>query len=602
MAFELEQRLASRNKGGDVRAAKRRQAVVEFERRRGFALGLQQLGEVAHDVEIVRREGQRPAQKRLRFVQFAAPGEQHGEVLQRLARFLFGRDGDGAPQMAFGLVEALQLAQGHGEVHEGVVGVRPLRHGNASRRQGVVEAALGDQRLGKVQMRADGARIGVDDVLEERRLVAVDAGLPPGQRSKQQHEGNAAGGCGSAPQAGQSPCGHRAGADGNRHRADASQVLVAIGHEGEQHVGVVNEAERRRQRDDEEQRPRKRASPDAVAQHPQRPSQGKPSDEGQPRKEVADLNVPARVDDGQVRRPCQLAEVEPHSAGSDQEPLDEGMIEGCRRLGGDQQQIERDQRQRHDEEGRQPRDIRQRNAPAAPPVQDQQRDRQRDDHVLRQHAGGQQPQRTAVAPAACSSGASPAHFPGGQEAQPHRHAAEVAQRGEHVLAFDGPGHGFHVQWMNGEHRGDEPRAGGRERRQDAPQQHGVGGMQQYVHGVVAVGRESPELVLQPERGVDQRPIEGFIHLHRREPDALQASQVVERGFADDELQVVPDEAAPQDRWQIARQRQRDQCQTGEHRLMRWPTLRLGRRRRLRHTGRQALTSVASTADHLGKHG
>ena len=87
--------------------------------------------------------------------------------------------------MAFGLVEALQLAEGHGEVHEGVVGVRPLRHGNAARCQGVVEAALGDQRLGKVQMRADGVRIGVDDVLEERRLVAVDAGLPPGQRSKQ---------------------------------------------------------------------------------------------------------------------------------------------------------------------------------------------------------------------------------------------------------------------------------------------------------------------------------------------------------------------------------------------------------------------------------
>ena len=50
VAFELQQHLASRNKGSDVHAAKRRQPIVEFQRRAGLALGLQQLGEVAHDV------------------------------------------------------------------------------------------------------------------------------------------------------------------------------------------------------------------------------------------------------------------------------------------------------------------------------------------------------------------------------------------------------------------------------------------------------------------------------------------------------------------------------------------------------------------------
>ena len=128
--------------------------------------------------------------------------------------------------------------------------IRPAAKASSKRRSAI-------SRLGQIQVGADGVRIGVGDVLEEHRLVAVDAGLPPSQCSKQQHQGDAAGGCGLAPQAGQSPCGHRAGADGNRHRADASQVLVAIRHEGEQHVGVVDEAERRRQRDDEEQRPGK---------------------------------------------------------------------------------------------------------------------------------------------------------------------------------------------------------------------------------------------------------------------------------------------------------------------------------------------------------
>ena len=145
-----------------------------------------------------------------------------------------------------------------------------------------------------------------------------------------------------------------------------------------------------------------------------------------------------------------------------------------------------------------------------------------------------------------------------KKGSPSQQAAQIEQMREHVLAFDGPRNGFHMQRMDGEHRGDEPRARHRQPRQDAPQQHAIGGVQKDVDDVVAVRVVAPQLVLQPEREVGERAIVRLVQFEGREPDAREASPIPQRRFVKNELPVVPDEAAPQHHRQVAGQRQQHQ--------------------------------------------
>ena len=270
VAFQPEQQVASRAMRGNVPRALLHQAVVQFQGGLRLPLGLQQFGKVAQDADVVRRAFQRLAQQRLGLVQRVAARQQHGEVLQRLGGLLRGRDRHRPPQVALGLVEAFKLAERHGQVDERVVGIRPLRHGDARRRLRFLQAVLRDQRLGEVQMRPDGFRIALDDVLEERHLVAVDGRLPPRERGEQHQHRHAAARRGAAPCDGQRLRPDGGGADRHRQHADAGQILVAIRHERKQQVGVVDEAEGGRQRHHEEERTGERAAAKALAQEPQR--------------------------------------------------------------------------------------------------------------------------------------------------------------------------------------------------------------------------------------------------------------------------------------------------------------------------------------------
>ena len=286
--------------------------------------------------------------------------------------------------MAFRFVEALQLAERHGEVDEGVVRTRSLRHRDAPGRHCFVEAVLRDQRLGKIQVRANGCGIALDDVLEERHLVAVDPGLPPRQRTEHQQHGDAADGASSTPRVRQPACSDGGGGDRHRHCADAREVLIAVRHEGEQHVGVIDEAEGRRQGDDEEERPGEGTSADAAAQPPQRPGHHQPGDQWQPRSRVAGLDIPARVDDRQVgpatpacRRRTRLRAKRSRVARLGNSRNEAGVLAVT------SSRSSATIAAATTKNGVSPRDIRQADPTTAPPVQDHQRRWQGDDHVLR---------------------------------------------------------------------------------------------------------------------------------------------------------------------------------------------------------------------------
>ena len=151
-----------------------------------------------------------------------------------------------------------------------------------------------------------------------------------------------------------------------------------------------------------------------------------------------------------------------------------------------------------------------------------------------------------------------------RKSEPRQDAGQIEQAGEHVFALDRPRDGFDVQRMDGEDRGDEPGAGHRQPEQHPPQQHTVGRVQQHVDHVVAGRLGSPQFVFQPEAGVGQRSVVGLLHLARHEPYPPQAGPVPEGRFSRNVVHVVPDEAAPQHRRQIAHDDQQDQHRRARH--------------------------------------
>ena len=473
------------------------------------------------------------------------------------------------------------MAERHAQVDVGVVGIRALRHGDAGRGLRFLRPALRDQRFGEIEVRARGVRIVRDHVAEERHFIAVNARLPPRQRAEQRQHDRGAAHCARAPRRGQPADRGGRGADDDRHHPDTGQVLIPVRHERKEHVGVVHEAERRRQRHREERHAGQRPPADAVPQEPQRPDQRRRGAQTRPCERVPDVDVPVRIDDGQIRGPRQLADVEPDGTRRDQGPLDEGIAECGRRGRGDHPQVHGDEAQRHAEERCQPQQVSHAHAAGPPPVEYHQRRRQRDYHVFGQHPGGEQQQRQAVSPRAFSRRKSPgacgAPSVAGafgrtrwtsrrtfQESEPRQDAGQIEQAGEHVFALDRPRDGFDVQRMDGEDRGDDPGAGHGQPQQNPPQQHGVGRVQQHVDHVVAGRREPPQFVFQPEAGVGQRSVVGLLHLARHEPYPPQAGPVPESRFSRNVIHVVPDEAAPQHRRQIAHDDQQDQHRRARH--------------------------------------
>ena len=285
------------------------------------------------------------------------------------------------------------------------------------------------------------------------------------------------------------------------------------------------------------------------------------------------MNFPTRIDHRQIRRPRQLADIEPEGAGGDEHPLQQRIVKGRRRRRGDHPQIQGNDAERHGEEGRKQQQVPPGDAAALPPMENHQRGRQRDHHVLGQHPSGEQHQSQGIAPAkfrrrgcqrrsarSAAKGRSPF-----QKRRPGPDAGEVKQPGKHILALNGPSDGFHMQGMHGEDRGDPPSARHRQTSQNPPKQKRVGGMQQHVHHMVADRIKSPEFVLQPKAGVGERPIVRFVRFVRHEPDAPQAIQVPQRRFPWDVLHVIPNEAAPQHGRQVAQGGHDDERKPGHRR-------------------------------------
>ena len=95
--------------------------------------------------------------------------------------------------------------------------------------------------------------------------------------------------------------------------------------------------------------------------------------------------------------------------------------------------------------------------------------------------------------------------------------------------------------MDGEHRGEEPRPRHGQPPGKAPEKQRIGEVQRDVDRVVAGRREPPQLVLQPEGRIDQRPVVPlFLDGAGRKPDPPQTGDVADRGVPGEDF-VVPDE-------------------------------------------------------------
>ena len=234
----------------------------------------------------------------------------------------------GAAQDLLSLDEVALVNQPGSEEAKGLDIIRALFHGNAGGGQGFLRTARLVQ--GDAEIQVSTARLGVvsDDVAEEGDLVPVDSRLAPGHRSqKRQHHHHKP--CRSRLESAWQPAGAVGGGpDQDRHDPDAGQVLKAVGHKGVQHVAVIHETQHRRKCHCKKQGPGQWPAPDPAAQEPQRCRQRRRPGQGQPGPRVPDADFPARVDDGQVGGPDQLARVEPQGPRGDEHPLGQGVVQG----------------------------------------------------------------------------------------------------------------------------------------------------------------------------------------------------------------------------------------------------------------------------------
>ena len=207
---------------------------------------------------------------------------------------------------------------------------------------------------------------------------------------------------------------------------------------------------------------------------PEQRRQRRHSDDVRPCQRVADADVPQRIDRRQIRGPEELADVETQRSRRDQNSLNQRVAQGQRRPGGIvEPQVGQRDTQRHHEERRQPQQVGGGHPALLPPGHDQQRHRQGHHYGFGQQPRHEQQQGEDVA---CP----PRRL---HEPDPGQHGGEIEQAREYVLAFDYPGHRFHVHRVDGEERGSDPGPGNSQTPQDAPHQHGVDQVQRHVDQV-----------------------------------------------------------------------------------------------------------------------
>ena len=235
-----------------INGSTRKQPIIQVEGLFKLLPHVKQLGQVAEDAQVPRGKHQRAAQGRFRLVRPIPSLEQDAQVGHGAA--LVRSDRHGSTEVSFRLVEPFQMAEGDAQIDVGIMRIRPLRHGDAGRGNRLLRTVQGNQRLSKIEVSPCRLRIMSNDVTKERDLIAVNSRLSPRQRSQDQQNDQGETQGGVAPRVRQ-PAGHEGrGPDDDRRQPDAGQVLVAVRDEREQHIRVVHEAERRRQRHGEEQR------------------------------------------------------------------------------------------------------------------------------------------------------------------------------------------------------------------------------------------------------------------------------------------------------------------------------------------------------------
>ena len=316
-----------------------------------------------------------------------------------------------------------------------------------------------------------------------------------------------------------------------------------------------------------------------MSEEPERRARSHRRGDVSPRQRVRDAHLPMRIDDGQAGRPEQLPHVEPQGMRGDEHTLDQRVIEGDGLLGPVERRICGRDRQPHGDERYEPDQVRGHDAVPFPPLPDQQCRGQGHHDGLAQHPQHEQRQRQDVPPRPTL------RVRLLREAIPGPEGGQIEQRRKHVLAFEDPRHGLHVQRMDGEHRGHDPRAGDGQPPQHMPQQQGIGGVQQDVDGMIPGRREAPQLMFQPEGRIYERPVVPFpeFQVARREPDAPQAVPVSDgRRLGDDP--IVPDEPAPQHGRRIADGDQHPERQHPKDAHPDGRTPRGGRRRFFRRHG------------------
>ena len=214
-------------------------------------------------------------------------------------------------------------------------------------------------------MRALGVGVVRDDVGEESLRVPVDLRVLPGGRA--QHHQQRGGGGPHARLRRQFLRAPRNGPDQHRQHADAGEVLKAVGDHRKSHIAVVHETEHRADGDHKKQHAGQWPPSDASAQQPQGCQQRRPGC-GMYALSGADI-----VDDRQIRRPHQLADIKPQRAGRHQDAVlqrergDNGFDRSRQpQVGHGDAESQRKERQSRPQ-------LASGHPPALPPVPDQQR-------------------------------------------------------------------------------------------------------------------------------------------------------------------------------------------------------------------------------------
>jgi hypothetical protein len=275
------------------------------------------------------------------------------------------------------------------------------------------------------------------------------------------------------------------------------------------------------------------------------------------------VDRPPRIDEHQVRRPHQLARVEPQRPARDQSAIEPRLAEPlATRPPVVRLQVHRhhDERRPHRHQGGQRQKVTADDPATLPPHHQQQRRRQEARRRLTQQRADKErhPQHVRHPPA----GRSRTRHPQVPHEQQHRRQEE--RRRQDVLQFAHPRHRLHVHGVHREHRRRQPRRRQSQHTQQTPQQHRVERVQQDVDQVVADGVLPPQPVLEPEGRRGQRVVlVAVLGPGDLRPDPAQARQRLHPAVVGHVHAVVDHEPRVQRR-QVRHQRQQDQAAYAQH--------------------------------------